>query len=371
VGRNYIALAIPFFFLLIAVELAVSRWKGRGVYRFADAITDLGCGVTQRVLLLSFGGLLAAAYVELYRHARVVDLGAHPVAAWVVTFVAVDLLYYWWHRASHRVSVLWAAHVVHHQSEDYNLAVALRQAVATPLTGLPFSLPLAILGVPPLIYLTADAVSTLYQFWIHTELVGRLGPLERVLNTPSHHRVHHARDARYLDRNYGAVLIVWDRMFGTYVPEGEPPNYGTTKPLRSFNALWAQLEPWVALARLARRAPSWRERLNVLLAPPERTFSWQTAPAATGEPGKHDVEVSPAARVYVIVNFALVVLGTFALMLFAPQLSPALLTTGALLILLTLLVTSGLMEAKRWALGLDVARLVAVAGCALAITFTR
>jgi sterol desaturase/sphingolipid hydroxylase (fatty acid hydroxylase superfamily) len=370
VGPNYIALAIPFFFLLIAVELAVAARRGRRVYRFADAIADLGCGVTQRVLLLFFEGLLLAAYVALYRHARVVDLATHPITAWVVAFLYVDLSYYWWHRASHRVNFLWAAHVVHHQSEDYNLAVALRQAVLTPVTGLPFSLPLALLGVPPLLFVTADALSTLYQFWIHTELVGRLGPLEGVLNTPSHHRVHHGRNAAYLDRNYGAVLIVWDRLFGTYAPEREPPTYGITKPLRSFNALWAQLEPWVALAGLARGARTWRERLAVWLAPPERAFPWQPHPAPVAA-DKHDARVSPAARAYVTANFALVVVATFCLMWFAPRLSAPALVVGALLTLLTTLTVGGLVEKKSWARPLEAVRLVALVGVAVAVVATH
>src|SRR5204863_7622929 len=135
------------------------------------AVADLGCGVTQRIALLFFEGLLLAVYTCIYAHGRVVDLGRWPVAAWAVALLAVDFIYYWWHRASHRLNVLWAAHVVHHQSEDYNLAVALRQGVLTPVTSLPFALPLALLGIPPVMYLTASALNTLYQFWIHTELI--------------------------------------------------------------------------------------------------------------------------------------------------------------------------------------------------------
>jgi alkylglycerol monooxygenase len=363
-GPNYIALAIPFFFVLITVELGVARARGRRVYRFADAIADLGCGVTQRILLLFFEGLLVAAYVALYDHARLVDLRAHPVAAWLFAFIAVDFTYYWWHRASHRVNVLWAAHVVHHQSEDYNLAVALRQAVLTPVTALPFSLPLAVLGVPPLIFLTAEALSTLYQFWIHTELVGRLGFVEGVLNTPSHHRVHHGRNAEYLDKNYGAVLIIWDRLFGTYAPEREPPRYGITRPLRSFNALLAQVRPWMELSALARGAPTWRARLGVWLAPPERAFPWHAegAPSASAPPGKHDVTVPWRTQAYVAANFALVVIATFCLMLFAPRMSRLALAAGGTLVLITMLTLGGIVEARPWARRLEPARLAAACG---------
>src|SRR5262245_9667079 len=144
-GPNYIALAVPFFFLLIGIELGITRRYRPARYRFADAIADLGCGIGQRVALLFFEALLIAAYAVVYERWRVADLGQRPLVAWVVAILGVDLAYYWWHRASHRVNLLWAAHIVHHQSEDYNLAVALRQGILTPITALPFSLPLALL----------------------------------------------------------------------------------------------------------------------------------------------------------------------------------------------------------------------------------
>ena len=160
--------------------------------------------------------------------------------------------------------------------------------------------------------MAAVSLNTLYQFWIHTELVGSLGPLEKVLNTPSHHRVHHARNPGYLDRNYAAVFIVWDRLFGTFAPEREPPDYGITRPLRSFNALWAQVQPFAELTALSRSAPTWRDRLAVWLAPPERSFAWQPAPAPARARRRNTT--SPFAgglRRYVLVNFALAVAATF------------------------------------------------------------
>ena len=150
-GPNYIALAVPFFFVLMGIELLVARRRKRAVYRFEDALTDLSCGVTQQIIMLFANGVLFAGYFWIYNHVRLVDLGRHPAVVWIVALVGVDFIYYWWHRTSHRVNLLWAAHAVHHQSEDYNLAVALRQAVLTPFTSLPFSLPLALLGVPPLV----------------------------------------------------------------------------------------------------------------------------------------------------------------------------------------------------------------------------
>ena len=372
VSPNYIALAVPFFFLLIGVEILVARRRGLRVYRFADAIANLGCGITQQVLLLFFNAGLLAMYVWLYRHARLVDLGRQPIVAWVVAMVSVDFIYYWWHRLSHRMNLLWSAHAVHHQSEDYNLAVALRQGVLTPFTNLPFLLPLALLGIPPLVYVAAEAFSTLYQFWIHTELVGRLGPLEGILNTPSHHRVHHARNPRYIDRNYGAVLIIWDRLFGTYVPEREPPIYGLTRPLRSFNALWAECQPLWELAGWTRHAPRLRDRMRVWLAPPERSFVWAAPDSKlTLDADKYDAPLRPSLRRYVLVNFALVVVLTFLLMLWGEGLPRPALAGGVALVLMAVLSMGGLLEARRWARPLEVARVALTALALIAFGFTR
>jgi alkylglycerol monooxygenase len=361
VGPNYIALAVPFFFLLIGVELAVAAGRGRrGIYRFADALSDLGCGVAERVVLLFVETLLLLVYIRLYENARLWDLGPHPVAAWLVAILGVDLAYYWWHRISHRVNAMWTAHVVHHQSEDYNLAVALRQGALTPFSLTPFGWPLALFGVPPLVFAIATAVNLLYQFWIHTELIVRLGPLEHVLNTPSHHRVHHARNPGYIDRNYAGMFIVWDRLFGTYVPEREPPVYGITRPLRSFNALWAQVKPVVDLVRLSRAAPTLRDAVAVWLAPPERVFAWERQGHEPAASTKYDVTTTARVRAYVLLNFALAVAGTFALMLWGSGLGGPVLAGGAVLVLLTLFTAGGLTEGRRWARPLEIARVTVV-----------
>ena len=264
------------------------------------------------------------------------------------------------------MNLLWAAHAVHHQSEDYNLAVALRQAVLTPFTSLPFSLPLAMLGIPPLVYVVAESVSTLYQFWIHTELVGRLGPLEAVLNTPSHHRVHHARNPEYIDRNYGAILIIWDRLFGTFAPERAKPVYGITKPFRSFNSIRAQLQPVLDVVATSRRAPRLAERLRVWLAPPERTSSgrgrrracrrWIRRSSVSGS--------RPGCGAIIWINFGLVIAATFTLMLWSQSLPGRKLVCGAALILLAMMSFGGLVEGRRWARPLELAR-VAITAVAL------
>lgn len=290
---NPIALSIPAFILLIGAEVAWSwrlgRLRGdRPTYRLVDAVTDLACGISSQAtgLLLS-AVVFAGAYTLTWTHLRLWTL-PDSLPVWLLTFVLVDLVYYLWHRASHRVNLLWAAHVVHHQSEDYNLAVALRQSILTALTTLPFYLPFALLGVSPLVLLTVVALNTVYQFWIHTRLVGRLGPIEWVMNTPSHHRVHHGINPGYIDKNHAGVFIVWDRLFGTFVDEGEEPVYGTVQAHRSADAIEANVAPLRELWAKARAARG-LDRLRMLVAPPEWRPAELGGPVVVPEP-------SPALR---------------------------------------------------------------------------
>ena len=368
---SLIALAIPFFLLLMAVEWAVGRWRGRRVFRLADVVADMGCGILQQVGGLFLGVLVGGIYVFVFEHHRLGTWKAGDWGTWVLAFLAVDVAYYAWHRLSHRVNFLWAIHGVHHQSEDYNLAVALRQAVLGGATSWPFYLPLAWVGIPPGVMGTCVALNTLYQFWIHTELIHRLGWLESFLNTPSHHRVHHAINPRYLDRNYAGVFIVWDRWFGSFEPERETPVYGLTQPLRSFNPLWAQVSGWVALARQARATRRWRDKLRVWFAPP----SWHPpgvaeTPSPLEAPGghrKHDVEVPPRRRVYVGVHFALTVAATFALLMWGRALPWGDKVGIVFLLGLSLATAAGLLERRRWAVALEGTRLVLLGGLGLAL----
>jgi sterol desaturase/sphingolipid hydroxylase (fatty acid hydroxylase superfamily) len=369
---SYIALAVPFFFVLIAVELAVARARGRRVYRLGDALSDLGCGMVQQVALVFLAGAVLAGYERLYAHRLVTWDG--EAAPWIIAFVGVDFLYYWWHRMSHEVNVLWAAHVVHHQSEDYNLAVALRQAILTSFTAQIFYVWLALLGVPVLVFASVNAISTLYQFWIHTELVGKLGRAETFLNTPSAHRVHHAINPRYLDKNYGAIFIVWDRIFGTYEPETEPCVYGVVKPLGSYNPLWAQVQPLVALASASAAAPRVRDKIRIWLAPPGWTPAGVAPPADVADGSyvrrpKYDPRAPRPVQRYAAAQFAIAVLATAALM-FTQETAPRpLLAAGAALVVLTLATAPGLAERRPWAPGLEYARLAVVALGAAAWTF--
>jgi sterol desaturase/sphingolipid hydroxylase (fatty acid hydroxylase superfamily) len=368
--RNYIALAIPVFFVMIGAELAVARAKRAKLYRLGDAVTDLSCGIQQQVLLIFERGLQVAIFTWAYQH-RVATLP--PWADWALAWVGVDFLYYWWHRLSHEVNFLWAAHVVHHQSEDYNLAVALRQSVLTSWTTLPFYLPLSLVGVSLPAFATAVSFSTLYQFWIHTELVGKVkGPVDWILNLPSHHRVHHAINPQYLDKNYGAISIIWDRIFGTYAEEIEPCVYGTTKPLASFNAVWAQLHYWPEMASMAARARG-IDKLKVWFASP----AWKPRGQEVGPPKpvhrdafvKYEAPLTKGRAAYVVLHYAILVALTFALVMWEAQIPRTVLVLGALTVLGTVLAIGAIVEGKKWAVPAEVARLGL--GLATAVVFLK
>jgi len=270
------AAALPYFFGLIALEVVTAKRRGITVYERRDTWANLAMGAGNRVLEAGWVFVEVAALGWLHDHA-LFDLGT-GWTTWVFAMVGVDVLYYWYHRSHHEVRVLWAVHVVHHSSRRYNLAVALRQPWLVA-TFTPFLAPLALLGVPVEVIGICFAVNLLYQFWIHTELVDRLPRwFEATFNTPSHHRVHHGNNPQYLDRNYAGILIVWDRIFGTFEPEREPVVFGLTKDITTYNPLRIATHELAAIGRAVMAAPDTATRVGHVLRGP----GWQ--PPAVAEP---------------------------------------------------------------------------------------
>jgi len=308
---NLIVLSIPVFFALIALEVVWDRWRGLGLYRLGDTLANIGCGIMDQSSGLFSKILTVGAYTAVF-HATA---GARSWefstgwTVWIAAFILTDLAYYWAHRLSHEVNLLWIGHSVHHQSEDYNLGVALRQSVLQKVLLMWVYWPLAVMGFPPEMFLMSMAINLLYQFWIHTELVDRMGPLEWVLNTPSHHRVHHGRNPEYIDRNHAGVLIIWDRMFGTFQEEIVKPTYGVTRPTDSFNPVYAQWKPVADLWRDLRAIPSWMDRLRFLFAPPgwypDSVGGPQSAPDITGEEVKFNPRPSTGVALALLFRWVL------------------------------------------------------------------
>jgi len=361
---NYVLYAVPVFFLLIGLELLADRWRGVRTYRSADAINSLSAGVLSTTcgLLTKTVGVLT--YTLAWQHLGLLAPDPASPWTWVAAFVFYDFCYYWNHRLGHERNVLWAAHSVHHQSEEYNLSTALRQTSTGFIFGWIFYLPMALAGIPPLVFLTVAAMNLLYQFWVHTRHVPKLGPLEWVFITPSNHRVHHAQNPVYMDRNYGGVFILWDRLFGTFQEEldEEPVVFGVTTPLASWNPLWANLQFYAQLWQDAARARSWWDRLRIWFM---RT-GWRPADVAECYPlakpdlarfRKYEVPLSPARTAYAALQFTLYLLGGSYLLAKGDGMGlPALLLGGGWLAF-GLFAIGAWLENRPWAMGLELARL--------------
>jgi sterol desaturase/sphingolipid hydroxylase (fatty acid hydroxylase superfamily) len=259
--------SVPFFIVTLLIELlALNKRTDLTGYASRDAWASLAMGVGNVVV----SALAKTAVVPFYFMLHgIAWLEIEPsVWSFVAVFVAEDFCYYWFHRIHHESRVFWAAHVNHHSSRYFNLSTALRQSWTTPLTGPLFWAPLALIGFAPEMIAIAQAISLLYQYWLHTELITRLGPFEWIFNTPSHHRVHHGRNPQYLDRNYAGILIVWDRLFGSFELEDEVVDYGLTHNLESFNPIVIAFHEWRAIARDVVRARSIRSLLGSVFAAP-------------------------------------------------------------------------------------------------------
>ena len=318
---NYILFAVPFFFLLIAIELLADRWRGLRTYRLSDALNSLSAGFLSTTSGLLTKGLKLVTHTIAWQHLALFELSAKSLWVWAFAFVFYDFCYYWNHRLGHERNVLWAAHSVHHQSEDYNLSTALRQTSTGFIFGWIFYLPMAIAGVPPLVFLTVGALNLLYQFWVHTRHIPKLGWFEWIFITPSNHRVHHAQNPVYMDRNYGGVFILWDRLFGTFQEEldEEPVVFGVTVPLASWNPLWANLQVYAHLWNDARRAGSLWDKLRIWFM---RT-GWRPADVAQRYPmakpdlaafRKFEVPLTRGRQWYAGLQFAIyVIIGTWLL----------------------------------------------------------
>lgn len=272
--QNPLVLAIPAFFFLLITEWLVGRWRGVKVFEPKDTVTSLTMGTGKLILGIGVDMLLLLALVGTREFGSAVlkipTLAMDQWWHWAIAVVVFDFLFYWMHRTHHVVRMGWAGHVTHHSSQRYNLATALRQSWTEHVTAIPFWLPMALIGFPAESVLITYAFSLIYQFWIHTELIDRLGPLEWFMNTPSHHRVHHGSNLKYLDRNFAGTFIVWDRLFGTFEAEDreEPVEYGLIDNINTYNPILVAFHEWIAMIKDALRAPTFVDRLRHFFKPP-------------------------------------------------------------------------------------------------------
>ena len=350
-GRT-IALATPVFFALIALELAVGRARGHSNYRLNDAVNSLSLGIMSQVVGLFTRLLAVGIYAAVYSVAALWQLPADQWWVWALAIVVYDFCYYWNHRLGHESAVFWAAHVVHHQSQEYNLSTALRQTSSGALLGWIFYLPMAVAGFPPEVFVVAAVVNLLYQYWIHTEQVGKLGWFDRWFASPSNHRVHHAVNDRYIDRNYGGIFMAWDRLFGTFVEETERCVYGTRAPLNSWDPLWANVEVYADLARKSWHADRWRDKLLVWIMPPgwqpmlASGAHWQKPHFDVARLRRYDPPMTSGIRWFAALHFIAVLAATTPLLWYSSELPFAELAAYSTAVLAVLWLTGAVMQGR-------------------------
>lgn len=361
---DLILYAIPFFFLAILLEFAYGLIIKRNTYRINDSINSLSMGSLSRLQSLVILGFSASLFELIVRKYQLTQLADDEIWVWLVCFVLYDFAYYWKHRLGHEVAIFWGSHVAHHQSEDYNLGTALRQT-SIDFYGFLFYLPFFFLGFPAEVLFTVVSLNLIYQFWVHTKHVPKLGVLELIFITPSNHRVHHARNKIYVDKNYGGVFIIWDRLFDSFQEELEDEKviFGLRKPLNSWNPLWANIHVYWRLFLDFLSAPGIGNKIRILFKPP----GWQAAGTVSScKLRQKEVDLStrfnPAIsgfnQAYTFVQFLLTVALSLTVLINASSIDYSITAVFVIFLTYSFYVHGVWLEARSYAPVLEIFRLV-------------
>lgn len=347
-------MAIPAFLLLVLFEWLVIRRKKIEAYRLDDTVTNLNLGIGQVLMNAANKAFLLGIFIFTYENLRIFTIEP-SIWTWIFCLIAFDFFFYWAHRLSHEINFLWGAHVVHHQSEYFNLSVALRQSWFHNLLAFFIFLPVPLLGIDPITFFTVASVNSFYQFWIHTEAIHRMPRwFEYIFNTPAHHRVHHGVNPKYIDKNHAGMFIVWDRMFGTFREEEETPTYGITRPLKSWNPVWANFHYFVEMFQSATRMRHWKDKLKIIIARPgwlpDELGGYQAPPEVDAVKYEKFVHLTPnkGLQMYVLVQLLLTIAGLSAFLFFFSQLTLFFKFWAFAMIILTVSISGGIMEQKIW-----------------------
>jgi len=372
---GFILAAIPLFFILIAIELVADKIRATNYYQFNDAINSLQLGIFSRITGIIKALLPFSIYLYIYDNYRLFTLPDDHSLTWLFAFIVYDLAYYWVHRLSHRINIMWGSHVVHHSSEEYNLTTALRQTSTPAVFSWLILIPLAFSGISPLMLLSCGALNLIYQFWVHTRHINKLPKLfEYIFVTPSHHRVHHALNRDYIDKNFAGVFILWDKLFNTFQSEKADLKivYGVSHQLKSWNPIWANVQVYLTLWQDSLATKKWADKLRVWLKPP----GWRPEDILKSKPRafvttktmeKYDVVLSLPEKIYILIQHALIILMTFWFLLSLPSISIEIAIFVASFATFSLFTISALQEQKHYALYLEIPRVIAT--CALVLYF--
>lgn len=349
--NNLILYSVPLFFVMIFIEIVAGVLMGKNPYRLNDSIVSIGSGVISQITDAVTKLIRFACYAVAYEHFRIVSMPSDSVTTWIIAFILFDFCYYWYHRFAHEINILWATHVIHHSSEDYNLGTALRQSSTTFWVSWVFYIPMAMVGIPLSVFITVNILNLLYQYWVHTQLVGKLGWYERYFVTPSNHRVHHGQNKVYLDRNYGGVFILWDRWFGTFQEEldDEKVIYGIRSPIHTWNPVWANIHVYVQLWRDALHTEKLWDKIRIWFMP----TGWRPEDVKEKYPiiksdlqhfQKFDIPMSKSIQGFAFIQFLFVMSATIIFMANVTAISLFAAAMGAVFITIWLYSISSVME---------------------------
>ena len=362
---SLIIYAIPFFLACIAIEFLASRRMSKQVYRFHDAMTSLNIGFISETVRSIVKLMTVVVYALVVDQVAAVSWDIRQPAVWILAFFMYDFFYYWAHRSGHEINLLWASHVVHHSSEEFNLTTALRQSWTNQVFYWIFYLPMAIVGIPVTVFVITALISALYQFWSHTRLIGKLGWVDRIFVTPSNHRCHHGRNPYCIDKNYGGILIIWDRLFRTYAEErdDEPVIYGTLTPLNSWSPLWGNFKNYIGLWREVQATSTWANKLMVIFAPPSWSTNQQTQSIITLENRpRFETPSSTAQLIYGLWATTTILALTLDLLVHAADMSWSARITYTMLIIMSTSSLSRLFEGREHAWAIETARVTLLFG---------
>ena len=380
-GLEYAAYIFPVLLILVGLEFLVSKRRGVEAFTLSDTLVNICCGMLERLFDFFWVVMMYFIFDFLFEQVALWHIPNNPLT-WIVALLIGDFLAYWHHRLSHEINFLWAAHIVHHQSEELNMTTVFRVSAFAVINRAFFWIWMPILGFDPLTVTSVIVFIGLFQFFTHSRLVGKLGFLEHIFVTPSHHRVHHARNEKYLDQNYGHVFIIWDKMLGTFTPEEEEPDYGITTGFESSNPMWAYFFYWSDLFRRAKETPKWGDKVRLFLKPPSWNPDGASPTPATyqtdvsGKRKKYRLQLPFRLQLYVFVSALITVtafIGMFVIQktLENPSVAdlishPVIIQLG-IMVLISVFAHGFLLDRKPWALVLEYIRLAYLALSAVII----
>jgi sterol desaturase/sphingolipid hydroxylase (fatty acid hydroxylase superfamily) len=359
---NTLAFAVPLFLFFMGWEYWYTQKKGLAYFHYGESIANLNIGITERLLDVFTTALFFYFFDYLHRHFALFNI--HPtIAGWIALFVFTDFLWYWYHRFGHEINLFWAAHVVHHQSEDYNFTVSARITLLQSIARSLFWSILPLIGFPAEMITVFLLIHGTYPFFVHTRVVGKLGWIEYFFVTPSHHRVHHSSNPAYLDKNYGDILIIWDKIFGTFVEENEEPKYGLTKSLNSYSYLWQHFHFPLELAYACKKTKGITNILKVIFGKPDDLNPNHREKLETiflSKKRLKSIDYPVSLKQYVTIQTGISIVVLFLTALLVKYLSIAQLWILSLFIIVSLINTGAILEQRRWVFYLECARLVII-----------